>query len=89
MPQIPNTNLMLTEAEIQAVVDYAYGISMGKTKMKTQDEEEFEIPEKYRETCKPGIIKKLYGDNPPIPEYFTPDLLPKFQTKNFKDSQLK
>jgi len=38
MPQIPNTNLMLTEAEIQAVVDYAYGISMGKTSAKGSNE---------------------------------------------------
>lgn len=34
--------------------------------------EEFEIPEKYKETCKPGMFKKHYGDNPPVPEYFTP-----------------
>jgi len=31
MPQIPNTNLTLTETEIQAVVDFAYSRSMGKT----------------------------------------------------------
>lgn len=36
--KIPNTNLILTEVEIQAVVDYAYSISMGKTSTKNSNE---------------------------------------------------
>lgn len=42
MPQIPNTNLILTEAEIQAVVDYAYSESMGSNRQ--TKEEKFEMP---------------------------------------------
>jgi len=69
MPQIPNTNLTLSETEIQAVI--AYYLTRDTASAET-NKEEFEIPEKYKETCKPGMFKKHYGDNPPIPKYFTP-----------------
>lgn len=66
MPKIPNTDLILTEAEIQAVVDYAYGISMGKTKIKKQDEEEFKIPERFKNIINTGRTKRLHKENPLI-----------------------
>ncbi len=70
MIKIPNTNLTLSEAEIQAVVDFAYNRSMNNNK--SSKDEEFEIPAKFRGSCKPGRMKKIYGNNPPVPEYFTP-----------------
>ncbi len=36
--KIPNTNLTLSEAEIQAVVDYAFSRSMGKASTKGSNE---------------------------------------------------
>lgn len=63
MTKIPNTNLTLSEAEIQAVVDFAYQRSMCNASQK-----EVELDYKNREEYKKYFNKKrLQDDNGQIP----------------------
>ena len=59
MTKIPGTNLALSEAEIQAVVDFAYSRSVGCT-VKTK--KEIEIPERFKNIINTGNIKKKIGN---------------------------
>lgn len=69
MPQIPNTNLILTEAEIQAVVDFTYSRSMSAAAGK-----EVELDYKDRDEYKKYFNKKRLRDKngqipSPAPEF--------------------
>ena len=61
--KIPNTNLTLSETEIQAIVDFAYQRSMS-----TAPQNEIELDYKNREEYKKYFNKKrLQDDNGQIP----------------------
>ena len=58
--KIPNTNLTLTETEIQAVVDFVHSRSIG-SKSQTK-EEEFEIPARFKNIINTGNTKEKLGN---------------------------
>lgn len=47
MPKIPNTDLILTEAEIQAVIDFAYSRG-GSTSKTVESENDYKNSEEYK-----------------------------------------
>jgi hypothetical protein len=59
--KIPNTNLTLTETEIQAVVDFAYQRSIGSYNRQIK-EKELEIPARFKNIINTGNIKKKTGN---------------------------
>jgi len=59
--KIPNTNLTLTETEIQAVVDFVHSRSIGSNNKQTK-EKELEIPARFKNIINTGNIKKKLGN---------------------------
>lgn len=62
MPHIPNTSLSLTEAEIQAVMNYVHDRKLGII----IDEEEFEMPNRFKNIINTRRTKKAHKDSPLI-----------------------